>query len=99
MRDELQWLRIREGIRFKLSILVHKCLNNSAPPYLVDKIRPLSYDYTRSRLRSSKLSDIFVPGTKTKMGDQSFQVAGPRTCNSLPASIRETKTLPAFKKS
>ena len=49
-------------------------------------------------LRSSKLSDVFVPGTKTKMGDWVFQVAGPRTWNSLPSAIWETKTLPAFKK-
>ena len=28
MQDELQWFRIGERIKFKLSILVHKCLNN-----------------------------------------------------------------------
>src|SRR6218665_1609435 len=36
--------------------------------------------------------------TKTKMGDRAFEVAGPRNWNSLPATIREIKTLPAFKK-
>jgi len=98
MRDGLQWLRIGEHIRFRLSILVHKCLNNSAPPYLVDKIRPLSDDCNRSRLRSSNLSNVFVPRTKTKMGDRAFLVTGPRTWNSLSATIWETKTLLAFKK-
>src|SRR6218665_1611582 len=98
MRGELQWLRIGERIKFKLSILVYKYLNNSAPPYLAGKIRPLSDDCNRTRLRSSKSSDVFVPRTKTKMGDRAFEVAGPRTWNSLPATIRETKTLPAFKK-
>src|SRR6218665_2977618 len=93
MQDELQWLRIGKHIRFKLSILVCKCLNNSAPPYLVDKIRLLSNDCNRPWLRSSNSSDVFVPGTKTKMGDQAFQVAGPRTWNSLPATIREPKPL------
>src|SRR6218665_1349898 len=44
MRGGLQWFRIGERIRFKLSILVHKCLNNSAPTYLVDKMKPLSDD-------------------------------------------------------
>src|SRR6218665_3278480 len=29
MRDELPWLRVGERIRFKLSILAHKCLNNN----------------------------------------------------------------------
>src|SRR6218665_148692 len=98
LRDELQWLRIGERIKFKLSILVYKCLNNSAPPYLADKIRPLSDGCNRSRLQSTKSSAVFVPRTKTKMGDRVFEVAGPRTWNSLPATIRETKTLPAFKK-
>jgi len=31
------------------------------------------------------------------MGDRAFQVAGLRTWNSLPANIRETKTLPISK--
>src|SRR6218665_3689188 len=34
MRDELRWLRIGERIKFKLSILVYKCLNNRAPTTL-----------------------------------------------------------------
>src|SRR6218665_1926314 len=89
MRDELQWLRMGERIKFKLSILVYKCLNNSAPPYLTDKIRPLSHDCNRSRLRSSNLADVFVPRTKTKMGDRAFEVAGPRIWNSLPATVSE----------
>jgi len=43
-------------------------------------------------------NNLLVPGAKTKMGDQAFLVAGPSTWNSLPATIRVTKTLPAFKK-
>ena len=73
MRDELQWLRIGERIRFKLSILVHKCLNNSASPYLVDKIRPLSEDCNMSRLRSSHSSDVFAPGTRLKWAIRPFR--------------------------
>ena len=50
IQGELQWLRIGERINFKLCILVHKCLNNCAPHYLADNIRPLSDDSNRSRL-------------------------------------------------
>ena len=32
------------------------------------------------------------------MGNRAFEVAGPRTWTGLPATIRETKTLPAFQK-
>jgi len=78
--------------------MVHKCLNNCAPRYLADSIRPLSDDSNRSRLRSSKSSDVFVPRTITKTGDRAFRVAGPRAWNSLPAVLQETKALPAFKK-
>src|SRR6218665_2200811 len=77
MRDELQWLRIGKHMRFKFFILLHKCLNNSAPPYLVDK--PLSDNCNRSRLWSSNSSDVFVPRTKSKMGDGAFEVAGLHT--------------------
>jgi len=42
---------------------------------------------------------LHVSRTKTKMGDRAFEVAGSRTWNSLPATIRETKTLPALKNS
>lgn len=48
-----------EHIKFKLCILGHKCLNNSAPRHLADKMRSLSDDSNRSRS-----SDGF--GTKTK---------------------------------
>ena len=41
---------------------------------------------------------MFSCRTKTKMGDRAFDVAGPRTWKSLPETIRETKTFPAFKK-
>jgi len=40
-------------------------------------------------------------GTKTIIGDRAFQVAGPPSTyswNILLVTIRETKTLPAFKK-
>jgi len=52
----------------------------------------------RSLLWSSNSSDVFVPGTNTKIGDRAFEVSDPRTWNSLPATIGKTKILPAFKK-
>src|ERR1043165_5958537 len=85
IQGELQWLRIGERINFKLCILVHKCLNNCAPRYLADNIRPLSDDSNRSRLRSSK-SAVFVPSTKPKAGVRAFRVAGPRADQSSRSS-------------
>ena len=98
LQDQLQWLRIGERVKFKLCTMVFKCLNNCAPSYLADNIRPLSDDPNRLRLRSAKSADVFVPATKTKAGDRAFRVAGPRVWNSLPASIKEAKTIDVFKK-
>ena len=33
---ELHWLKIRECIKYKVSMLVFKCLHNLAPQYLID---------------------------------------------------------------
>src|SRR6218665_127895 len=66
IQDELQWLRIGERINFKLCILMHKCLNNCAPRYLAESIRPLSDDPNRSRLRSSKSADVTSPELRLK---------------------------------
>src|SRR6218665_2218525 len=67
---------------------MHKCINNCAPRYLADSIRPLSDDNNRSRLRSSKSADVTIPRTKTKMSDWAFRVAGPRAWYNLPGSIQ-----------
>ena len=98
IRDQLQWLRIGDRINFKLCILMYKCLNNCAPAYLADNIKPLADDPRRSRLRSSKTADVFIPATKTKMGDRAFRVAGPRAWNSLPSTLQGIKTEATFKK-
>src|SRR6218665_1458589 len=84
IQDELQWLRIGERISFKLCILMHKCLNNCAPRYLAESIRPLSEDPKRSRLQSSKSADVTIPRTKTKMADRPFLLPAPPPPTNLP---------------
>src|SRR6218665_2230951 len=54
---------------------LHKCINNCAPHYLAESIKPLSDDPNRSRLRSSKSADVTIPRTKTKICDRAFWVA------------------------
>src|SRR6218665_155110 len=54
-----------------------------------------AFDTNSFLKKPATVSNIPAP---PKMGDRAFEVAGPRTWNSLPATIRETKTLPAFKK-
>ncbi len=54
----LHWLPIKYRIDFKILLFVYKALNNLAPQYLTDLLRP----YTPSRtLRSSDLCLLIVP--------------------------------------
>ena len=99
LRDELHWLKITERIKFKLCLLVFKCLHDLAPKYLSQHIIPLASDPARQRLRSSKTLDVYVPRSKlVGYGDRAFCVAGPRAWNSLPASVQQADNIHSFKK-
>jgi len=43
----------------------------------------------RRRLRSADVDTCIVLPTRTRLGDRSFSVAGPRLWNSLPAELRQ----------
>ncbi|PIK57789.1 hypothetical protein BSL78_05315 [Apostichopus japonicus] len=82
---DLHWLPGSQRIRLKV-LLVFKCQNNMATPYLQDLIRP--YQPTRA-LRSAGQSRLEVPITrKNSYGNKAFCVAGPRLWNELPAELR-----------
>ena len=49
---ELHWLRIHDRIIFKILLLTHKAVNNTAPEYLCDLIR-LNVKSTTIRTRAS----------------------------------------------
>ena len=35
MHDELHWLDVTDRVRFKLAVLMYRCLHGTAPPYLI----------------------------------------------------------------
>lgn len=94
---DLHWLRVPERIEFKICMLVYKCIHGLAPLYLSDRIKLVSSQESRSRLRSSSSLDLCIPATKTQMGDRAFVVAGPVTWNRLPVAVRDSSTLDIFK--
>ena len=57
----VHWLRVPERIRWKLCVLVHRCLNGAAPQYLSELIQPLSDADSRRRLRSVSTAQVLVP--------------------------------------
>ena len=98
---ELHWLRIHDRIIFKILLLTHKAVNNTAPEYLCDLIR-LNVKSTTIRTRASFDPCLFCvpPISKTcanSFFDRSFVYAAPTLWNALDLDIR---LLPfdAFKK-
>jgi len=42
LHDELHWLNVQERVQYKMAVMVHWCLQNKAPKYLVDCCIPVS---------------------------------------------------------
>jgi hypothetical protein len=100
--DMLHWLPVKERILYKMSVLIFKCIHNTAPPYLQNLIQCYNdpvVSESRPRLRSSKdTTRLVVPRSKRKAGDRSFVVASPSIWNGLPVDLRESASEPVFKR-
>ena len=69
---ELHWLPVRQRIRFKLAMIVYKCLHGLAPPYLADDCVLVSSVASRRHLRSADTRKLVVRLTRTVIGARNF---------------------------
>ena len=84
------WLDIPQRVQYKLGVIVHQCLQNKAPQYIVDCCKRTSDVSSRQRLRSANRYQLIVPRQRRSMfGRRAFSVAGPMEWNSLPDSLRD----------
>ena len=94
----LHWLKVPEGIQFRLCVLVHHCLHGGAPQYLAETLQLTSDVDSRRRLRSGSTSTLLVPPTRQIiLGNRAFPVAAVRTWNALPATIRSASSYLTFR--
>ena len=78
----LHWLRVPERVKFKLCVLMHRCLTGAAPRYLTELAVPVA-STARRRLRSVSSADLVVPSTRrSTIGDRAFAVVSPRAWNA-----------------
>jgi hypothetical protein len=92
--QQLHWLPVRQRIVYKILLHVYRAVNNLAPAYITELLQ----EHVPARsLRSSSDKLLVVPRTRTSWGDRSFQKAAPHLWNALPASIRQSESLTAFK--
>jgi len=75
--------------------MTFKALHTDRPPYVSDR---LQNHEPKTSMRSSSSHQLLVPRQKLTFGSRAFRFSGPRIWNSLPVSIRETKSLPTFRR-
>ena len=93
----LHWLPVDKRIKYKLATLCHRCLNNDAPAYLMELLKP--YTPSRQLRSSSDLMTLLPPKVNLKtFGERSFSFCAPKVWNTLPKDLREIPSLDHFKR-
>ena len=92
IRRSHHWLLIKERIDFKRATHIYKCQNNQAPMYLQNLITKKKIKHPGLCSSETKLL-LEVPSTKRHtFAKRSFSVYGPKLWNTLPNSVKESKT-------
>jgi len=83
----LHWLKINEGIEYKLLSFTYKVLTTSQPDYLHNLISVQS----SGRTRSSSVVTLARPSVSSSLQitNRSFRYAPPHLWNQLPSSFRQ----------
>ena len=99
LHGELHWLDVPQRIKYKLAVMVYRCLHGQAPRYLADHVTPASDVASRLHLRFANRQQFLVPRCRLDMyGRRVFFIAGPTVWNSLPDELRDpTRGSDSFK--
>ena len=93
---DLHWLPISERIKFKILVLTYKTLHGEGPGYLSDLLKRHVPDH---RLRNKRQERLIVPKYRLETrGPRGFKWVAPNLWNSVPDSVKESKTVAVFKK-
>ena len=88
-------LPVELRLRFKMCVMVFKCFNGIAPPYLQNLIRKkISLESLRVSQDTTLLDE---PRLEQHFKNRRFEIVGPRQWNMLPRFIRETASVELFK--
>ena len=92
---ELNWLPVREQLRYRDTVLAYECQNGLAPQYLMDKFSKRSCIHNRdTRARDS----LQIPLFRTKTGQRSFTFRGTNIWNNLDDDLKQRTSLTSFKR-
>jgi len=80
---------------YTFSMADNKALHTGRLPYLSDLLR---YHEPMRSLRSSSSHQLSVSHHNLSFGSRAFRFSAPSVWNSLPVSIRESHSLPTFRR-
>ena len=92
--NRLQWLKIDNKCTFDVFVYVYKLLNDYFPSWLLTL--PLVSEFSARRTRQQ--NNLFIPQTKSKIGERNMAVRGPSLWNDLPETIKNSSNVIIFKK-
>ena len=79
------------------ALLAYKAQRVLVPHYIKNYCQPTSSLQCRYELRSLTGVNLIIPRTKTKFGERSFAVAGPKSWNFLPDHVKAASSIGTFK--
>ena len=93
--NKLKWLKMSNKCIFDTCIYIFKLLNHQLPAWLLSlpRVRELIFRNTRQQ------NNLFVPPTRTMVGEREMGVRGPKLWNSLPESVKSSTSIHSFKRS
>jgi len=74
--------------------LAYKALHTGQPPYMSELLQ--QYEPTQT-LRSSSSFQLSVPRYNLEFGSRAFRISATKIWNLLPASIRNSPSIPTFR--
>ncbi len=95
---ELHFLPVRYRIKYKVALMVFKCLNNISPGYLSELITVRDINNHSLRLDNDFFLLKHPPRTNLKKTEGAFSNIAPQIWNELPYHIRCMTELSSFKK-
>ena len=94
---QLQWLPISLRCKYKMLLLVNRCMKDQAPEHLQQKL--ILRNPVWNTCSATKSNLLYIPYNKWKtLADCSFSSAGPKLQNSLPCELQTAPTVSGFKK-
>ena len=93
--NELEWLKIDNKYIFDICVHIFKILNNHFPSWLYSLPRVTEFNNRITRQEN----DLFVPQTRTLIGERKIPVRGPKLWNKLPVEMKNIVSITTFKKS